>query len=152
MAERKVIFLDIDGVLVTPKSPTFGKYVEHEGRKFLGGPCPYAMGILNDLAYSSGAEVVLSSTWRLYHPIGEMNSFLRAHGFLHHIIDYTPEKLTSKRGQEIDLWLQDNPGVEKFVILDDDSDTEPHMDHLVQTDFREGLTLDEYCKAMELLS
>lgn len=41
--------------------------------------------------------------------------------------------------------------ITSFVILDDDSDMEPHMDKLVKTDYRKGLQDEEVQKAIRIL-
>lgn len=58
------------------------------------------------------------------------------------------------RGAEIDRWLISNAGtreVEAFVILDDDSDTDPHKDRHVKTSFSAGLRDEHVELAVEIL-
>ena len=57
-----------------------------------------------------------------------------------------------KRGIEIQTWLDENPGVEKFIILDDDSDMVHLMPHLLQTDGEFGLTNEIADKAIKRLN
>lgn len=58
------------------------------------------------------------------------------------------------RGHEIDVWLRTwskTLDIESFVVLDDDSDIEPHMDRHVKTAFADGLTSDHVPLALEIL-
>ena len=68
------------------------------------------------------------------------------------LIDKTPFVLSDHRGREIDLWLQKNPSVESFVILDDDDDVDPHKSRLVQTDGEKGMNEEDADKAISLLT
>ena len=66
-------------------------------------------------------------------------------------IGKTP-KLWEKRGLEIQKWLDKNPGVDKFIILDDDSDMVHLMSHLLQTDGEFGLTNEIADEAIKRLN
>jgi len=58
------------------------------------------------------------------------------------------------RGAEIDRWLASNAEarqVDAFVILDDDSDTDPHKDRHVKTSFAAGLRDEHVELAVEIL-
>lgn len=148
----KVIFLDYDGVvnsLIFPDgsdNPTFnypsdGKVNNHQ-----------AVQWLNKLCKHTGAKIVVTSTWRMFgHDIAE--SCLRNGGLKDNIeiVGYTPV-LHVHRGQEIHQWI-DNCGynIDEFVILDDDSDMDDLMDHLVKCDAVLGFTYYEYEKAMKIL-
>jgi len=58
------------------------------------------------------------------------------------------------RGAEIDRWLASNAGAREvgaFVILDDDSDTDPHKDRHVKTSFSVGLRDEHVELAVEIL-
>lgn len=105
---------------------------------------------LREIVERTGAELVLSSSWRLgaspkafyfdRAALSELkNEFRRLCCPLW--IDITPDLPHSKREKEIYSWLLLHPEVDKFVILDDWADEFPHMlDHLVLTNARFGLT------------
>lgn len=141
----KIIFLDIDGVL---NSMQYFIRTEEERKGIVLTPKrdtvkfwsamfdPDAVKLLNIAIEKSGAKVVLSSSWRNCHPLSEIRGFLKHHGFIGEIIDKTPQRAPAppyRRGNEIQAWLTEHPEVEKFVIIDDDSDMEHLKPHLVQT-------------------
>ena len=119
---RRVIFLDIDGVLNCRTT--------HE--RFASGT-----GIDRKLAERFaalrervGAEVVLSSTWRF-------SSHHREHIEEHFpIADVTPQ--LGSRGRDIQAWLNANE-VERYAIIDDNQDMLPGQ-HAYFTDCEIGLT------------
>jgi hypothetical protein len=138
----KLIFLDFDGVLNNDLelADYFGKNKDND--------CvvPEMIGRLNKIVEATGAKVVISSTWRNLFDLDVLSEkYLKGNGFIGEVIDKTPdhgrkisfcERSRGLRGSEIKAWLdkcEDN--VEAFVILDDDADMEPIMDHLVQTSF-----------------
>jgi hypothetical protein len=68
------------------------------------------------------------------------------------MVGATPSKFSASRGEEIALWLRDNK-VDKYVIVDDDSDMLPEqLPYFVKTDNYEGLLYKDYLKVVELLS
>ncbi|MFS8068824.1 MAG: HAD domain-containing protein [Byssovorax sp.] len=119
----KVIFLDIDGVL---NSAAFFASGPHG----FGDIDPAPVARLEQLLARSGAQVVISSTWRLAFSPAELRARLAAKGFTGEILGCTPEvptRATSILGAfffprcaEIRAWLaaQAVPP-ERFVILDD---------------------------------
>jgi hypothetical protein len=68
------------------------------------------------------------------------------------LIGKTPTDFKGHRGTEIDTWLKNHPSVDKFVIIDDDDDMEPHMDRLVQTHPDLGMNEKDADKAILLLT
>ena len=64
----------------------------------------------------------------------------------------TPLTNGMSRGREIQLWLQQHPEVDSFVILDDDADMDNLIDRLVQTEIETGLTEQDADRAIELLT
>src|SRR5262249_32755556 len=141
----RVIFLDIDGVL---NSEAFALKLEEKHRQ-LGHTSETAcdcfmlyshidreaVARLNRLVDVTSAKMVVSSTWRKKFSVSELQERLDAHGLVGEIVDVTPDGYTTDalrealgygtrifRGHEIDFWLQQHTEVERFVILDDDSD------------------------------
>lgn len=127
----RVIFLDIDGVLNAEGSP--------------GGLQSDKVMRLKRIIEETGAEIVLSSTWRtepdLVHRVEVMLDKIGGR-----LLDQTPvigdHCFATARGQEIKAWLDDpdKPLPETFVILDDDPDMSLLGGHLVLTETHEGLT------------
>lgn len=124
----KVIFLDIDGVLNCQQT-----IERHNG--FIGID-PVKVKILNNIIQKTGAEIVLSSSWRLD---DNWNEVMLKNNIK--CIDRTTHLPGQFRGFEINAWLVEHD-VEKYAILDDDSDMLTGQ-KLFQTSFQEdGLTED----------
>lgn len=158
----KVIFLDIDGVLVTP---CHMKALSEAGDEMYVGVeewekdrhrailpharfDPEAVSQLNRILEETGAKIVVSSTWR-YRGRKEMAEIFQGQGVQGEVIDVTPAlrqrirrwvRDTCGRGNEIAEWLHEHPEVEKFAILDDDQDMSFLHHRLFCTGGNEGLT------------
>jgi histidinol phosphatase-like enzyme len=120
---------------------------------------PKAIVILNDLVKRSGAEVVLSSTWRGRYSPEEMTTMLKDRGGEIKITAATPVlhgKINSSRiprGHEIAAYLRALPKQpESFVILDDHDDMAQLKPFLVLTNMEHGLTTDDVEKALKILN
>lgn len=158
-APWRVIFLDVDGVLNSHpflhglEGTTWNDSDEH----MLD---PVAVALLQELVDRTGADVVLSSSWRYDHTPAEMQAMLTAAGCQVAVVGATPTALedinvpcgqTRQRGHEIATWLEEHPGVDAFIILDDDADM-AHLGHrLVQTTFAVGLTPEHVERAVRML-
>ncbi len=149
---KRVIFLDIDGVLVTwdtlKKDTESGK----EGR--FNSFDPKAVERLNKIIEATDSEVVISSTWRMTPNKGDLFRHLRKEGIKTYKgrFDTTPV-LDKERGHEIQKWLlQCHTHVDNFVILDDDSDMVHLIDKLVKTSMKDGLQDEHVIKALTILN
>lgn len=146
----KVIFLDIDGVL---NSMNFYDRLKAEGVPASETHYvldPKATDVLAKVVQSTGAWIVVSSTWRMHEKhMGYLTKHLQSFGLS--IADVTPH-LNTERGDEIKAWLEKHPDVTAYAILDDDSDMGDLMPHLVQTSFQTGLQRTHALKLMELLN
>lgn len=121
---EKVIFLDVDGVLNDEgERRNQGFYIEDS-----------AMDALGRIVRETGAELVLSSSWRWYWSKYESEGFEEApepYKMFKRKLDkrglriaaYTPATETgpATRPAEIRTWLLDKQNVTSFVILDDDT-------------------------------
>lgn len=115
----KVIFLDFDGVLNSEAS--FRHEIRRKNSRVSDSLSAVACSNLQYiLEQDSSIKIVISSTWRKIHTLVELGNILSAYGVNAKIIGKTPATMSSDRGHEINMWLQDNPNVTKFVILDDD--------------------------------
>lgn len=122
----RIIFLDIDGVLVTNESQAIGTQSgEWDTIKWFD---PVKVDRLYRIIEFSDIQIVISSSWRKF-LITEGNrspqAFMDAIGlgkeFLHQ--DWkTPDSDSGIRGKEIQAWLDRNPDVSDFVCIDDDCD------------------------------
>ena len=137
----KVIFLDVDGVL---NSSQDGFNIKLETRRHLV--------LLKQLVDETGAEIVLSSSWRIYDKTRVfIKKKLEEYGIA--LIGFTPDTGESK-GKEIKKWLDETSyHIERFVILDDDSDMDEYTHaKLVKTDPNIGLQQADIIKAIHLLN
>jgi hypothetical protein len=113
-----VIFLDIDGVLRTHKSDQYWSNLFDEPiptfyrRHF----CKEAIQNLNYIIALTGSKIVITSSWRNYYTLNELNTIFRERGFMGSIIGCTDTLET--RGDEIIDWLN-NHTVDKYVVIDD---------------------------------
>jgi len=162
----KICFTDIDGVLNNRSCYFPGNQHPKYGRN----PDPKCVAALNWLCEKTGAQIVVSSTWRIG-GLDLMRETINSHwGVNGPVIDVTPRLLDYRgditlsvpRGREIQAWLdrrkQDYAhcgghwgDVDRFVILDDDSDMEHLLPHLVKTDFEHGLTMEKAADAAKVL-
>lgn len=142
MYGMRVIFLDIDGVLNSvlydrERSPAEGNIDRSR------------LPLLKRLVEETGAQVVLSSSWRkhwdrddaLRDGIGsELDRTFRDAGIP--LFDKTPA--ADSRAEEIALWLREHPQVTRYVILDDAFGGWGELEsHLVRTNSRIGRGLEE---------
>ena len=137
---RRVIFLDIDGVLApTRERDRYGE---------IDSAC---VRVLNEIVAQSGAEVVVSSSMRFGKSVAELQRMLEAHGFVGRVVDKTPTSLRGcTRGEEITAWLVEHP-VDGCVILDDHRDMGGLLGYLVQTETAVGLRPSDADRALEKL-
>jgi hypothetical protein len=141
-----VLFLDIDGVLNSKRWYNDRPYEPITGRlsEMAQSIDPEAVGRVNRIAEVTGCVIVLSSSWRCLDPIANIDRALQYRGLETHLYGATPS-IGTPRGAEIEAWLAMCPTLDGWAILDDDSDMEPHMYELVQTDSRYGM-LDEHAE------
>lgn len=183
----KYLFLDIDGVL-NSRAWTLRRCGDcaHEVERGFGAceACRYeaaqdtsgyvrmrrcfdpeAVARLDRFVRESGCQITVSSSWRIAHTLGEIEQFLREHGYsgpklldqtpklnMNHLVcsDESPDQMSREgRGLEIELWLHKqhrDPGERarvQFAIVDDDSDMGRLSPWHVQTSWDHGL-LDEH--------
>ena len=126
--DRRVIFLDIDGVLAPIRQ--WDRY---------GDLDPACVRVLNEIVARGSADVVVSSTWRYGRTAAELQHILDAAGFMGRVIDTTPVGTPGgTRGDEISAWLAQHE-VSGFAIIDDHLDMGELRAHLVMTHPAQGL-------------
>ena len=131
----KIIFLDIDGVLNTKETA--------ERWHGLIGMDPELVDRFNKLVEDTSAEVVLSSTWRHKKT---WRKTMKDNGLNMRFLDRTISLPGKIRGLEIKEWVDRN-NVDKYVILDDDSDMLPDQ-LLFKTSFFDGGLTDRICDSV----
>src|SRR5262249_36561101 len=112
---------------------------------------PACIQVLNEIAARSGADVVVSSTWRYDKSVAELQAILGAAGFTGRVLDMTPMDTSGAgRGEEIGAWLAEHP-VSGFVIIDDHVDMGSLRSHLIVTHPAQGLQPTDLPRAIATL-
>jgi hypothetical protein len=152
----KVIFLDVDGVMISEESflltMALGGRVVIFSRK--------AMKALRAIVKRTGAVVVLTSSWRPmpgYAPTRSYEQFcsaLQRNGTP--LYDRTPwlEDREHDRSDEICAWLEEHPA-ESFVLIDDNDRFRNHpelKERWIPIDAEHGLNKTHVERAVELLN
>ena len=150
----KIIFLDVDGVLNSDEY--FDKSKNWDIQGIERDIDVEKIKLLKKAIDATGAEVVLSSSWRYTRNAQYLKELLSKYGIY---VDSTPY-IQNERGLEIRKWLSEHQDVEDFVILDDEifeSYDEELMKKLVKISngngrsFGEGLLLSDVDKIIEKL-
>jgi len=124
----KILFLDHQGVMHlkkwTKKIPSLEPFD------------PDSISILNQIIAETDCDVVVSSDWKLWVDLPQMQKFYLDQGIFKAPISYTPKYeiydiriLAEQRSREIKGWLEDNKP-DKWVSVDD-LDMRPHLDNFV---------------------
>lgn len=143
-----IIFLDFDGVLNSAIS------WENYKKNHLA---PEHINILNQITDLTNSRIVISSSWRYGTSLTSLRAMLKRKGVKAKVIGKTPELRSDQwqdlvsRGQEIQVWLDDNPH-DRFIILDDGDDMGHLTPYLIQTDHKTGLTKEHIEPAVRLLT
>ncbi len=138
---RRVIFLDIDGVLAPIRR--WDRY---------GDLDPACIRVLNEIVAGAGADVVVSSTWRHGKTVAELQEMLEGEGFAGCVIDKTPTGAPgADRGDEIAAWLAEH-AVGGYVIIDDHGNMGELCTQLVLTHPARGLQPADAPRAIEILT
>lgn len=145
----KVLFLDHDGVicLSTEWGGRYKKQKKWGGRKLSMSnnevPLEYrfdnfnkkAVKVLNEILEETGAEIVVSSDWKLHCNLEEMGEYYLSQGIIKKPISFTPSlndcihddsfpwhknwDLEQSRSIEIKQYLIDHPEITNWVAVDD---------------------------------
>lgn len=157
---NRVIFLDFDGVL------NQGYDMYRGAPSGFDYAVPSCVMVLNALCRATDAQIVVTSSWRLEHTLDELRSVLRKWGVDAPVIGAT-EDLTDASGfpaarlAEIRHYLDVNPGIHAYVVLDDQDirlDVDNNLvrdaeieDRFVRTEYREGLNREHVVLAARIL-
>lgn len=153
----KIIFLDIDGVLNSVEYTISTQFSKETVRTEKVDPVK--VGLLRFVCEQTGANIVVSSTWRHGRDASWFRGFFSSFGWFNPpIIDVTPtqcEASATRRGDEIAEWLKDFHHSSRWlecVIVDDDNDFHPtQQDMLVQTNNVHGLSLNNAIEMIDIL-
>ena len=150
---KPIIFLDIDGVL-NNRQYTMLKLSQGQPK----GRMPFdpeSLTVLKEILEETGAEVVLSSTWR-YMGLEKVQNRLAEAGFDIVFKSETPFISKAPRGWEIREWLVKNIengwDFKNYLIIDDDGDMMlGQADNFVNTNFDTGLRQEHKARCIEIL-
>jgi hypothetical protein len=159
----KVIFLDFDGVLLTDdqtqqqvnRSLTTQNYLKTVSFD------PTAVANVNRLIESTGAQLVLSTSWADGNSFSSLaNCLMRNRIDPGNIWEYddpsqgswmTPRSSNSNRAQEIATWLESHPEVSDWCAIDDRSEIDQLGSRAVKTDPRKGFDNSALAQALKIL-
>jgi hypothetical protein len=164
----RIIFLDCDGVL---NSHTFFASAEQRQDAAEGGLSfgeaqidPSALALLDRLVEQTGAQIVISSSWRHIWNWQEIARMFERRGMENwdFVIDQTPTSQTDHRGTEVQEWLDmgrerqvvdDNfEPVTSWVIIDDTDEFDAtQRQNFVRTNAKVGLTQADVQRAAQIL-
>ncbi len=161
---KKLVFLDFDGVVMTNDSYALAQengaaLLVHSDRLATAKAYldPALVERVSDLCMAASADIVLSTSWRgtTEDDWKSCAAALYARGLdpIVQVLGATPH-LWSRRGSEIERWLQVNRPHFKpsdFVILDDNGDMEPFMERWVCSTWEHGFGFVCQREALALL-
>lgn len=153
----KVIFLDFDGVITSVKSKW--------------NLDPEKMDLIKYICDSTGAKIVISSSWRKYDLESTIKHITTESLFTGHGVFSIPELVVGitprfdyfydsedkyihiPKGVEIEHYLNRYSDIDTYVILDDDSDILLNQaDFFIQTNPYTGITKEEAERAIKILN
>lgn len=160
----KIIFLDIDGVLNHISYYKSNRWEKTHSYK--DDIDPLCIERLNNIIAETGANIVISSTWRIGLGVSELQEILNKKGFKGKIIDKTESFHNDFifRGNEIYKWCNEYARKNKliwtskcdlfpYVIIDDDSDILYwQRENFLKIDNEVGLTDDNVKEAIWILN
>ena len=164
---RKIIFLDIDGVLNT--QDWHSRMTKDTPRDEFGWAFdPVAVENLGHVVKETGASIIISSSWKFL-GLAKLREMWKIRNLPGTILDITPNTVSDEvllnanldemelgvcRGNEIKEWLSRHKGeVSNYVIIDDFDDLLPEQeDHVVLTDTLIGITKFDAEKAIAILN
>ncbi len=141
----KVIFLDHDGVICLSGNWGSRFKKQKKERKKLSQDVmsmtvdarfdnfdKKAVKVLNEILGQTGAEIVVSSDWRVWCSVEEMGDYYESKGIIKRPIDFTGNNidgdkvtwhrnwdLEGTRSIQIQDWLKEHPEVTHWVAIDD---------------------------------
>lgn len=164
---RKIIFLDIDGVLNT--EDWHSRMTKDTPRDEFGWMFdPVAVANLGYIIEDTGAVIVISSSWKFY-GVTKLREMWKIRKLPGTILDITSNTISDEilmnanldeiefgvcRGNEIKEWLSKHKSeISNYVIIDDFDDLLPEqMSHAVITNTLIGISESDAEKAITILN
>lgn len=139
----KIIFLDVDGVIRLYKEGTSSKArdIIEESLNLDSSSCNNLKSIIT----STGAKIVLTSSWRLVDKNSLSKLFARLTFYKiypYHFIGKTPSYPNKDRGYEIYEFIESRKDIEEYIILDYSAIDENYFpnNNFIKIDGRVGIT------------
>lgn len=169
MSKRKIIFIDIDGVLNTERHHEYCDKNDLNNSDDYGYLFdPMAVKNLARIVNETGADIVISSSWK-YSGLSTLLDMWNERGLPGRVIDITPDNISNEmllkadldnmeflscKGYEIKEWLSAHgKNVSQYAILDDEQEMLPdQQSHFVQTNPDVGITKEDSEKVIRILS
>ena len=152
----KILFLDFDGVMVTDRYRDEQIDSGAVLRDSYGAVFdPVCVENLRRIIDATDADIVVISTWKMEMGLDGIQKMWDARQLPGKVIGVTPDIDPIHRGDEIQAWLDANPGAVRYAIIDDtpflDFFNEEQLPHLFKVDERTGLDEKTVTKVIELL-
>lgn len=155
--DQKVVFMDVDGVF--NHWEWLGRMIGVDGA--FGDPTkhfdPSRVALFNEIIDVTGADVVLSTSWRHIYPREELLGILGAVGIKGHVIGETPSGgAWGSRYKEILGWISLNLYGGNYVVLDDcvhpdEAATPEEANRIIRTSMSHGLLRSDVVHAIHVL-
>jgi hypothetical protein len=156
---KKIIFLDIDGVLI---SKNFKKthdfilnkiFIDKSKMSFLSDSMgihfdPICVENLNNLIDETEADIVITSSNRI-EGLAYLQELFHNRGIKGNIIGMTPITLKADRSEEIMQWVINNGEPDRFLIYDDEN---IKLKNFIGVDESYGLTSGDVEVGIEILN
>lgn len=152
----RVVFLDFDGVINTIQI-----YKEQSERNDRISAKGYFFDMCNSskkrvsnmqaviwldkICHDYDLKIVISSTWRINYKDSVEALYNSGLSKDIDVVGYTPWDNDS-RGSQIKKYLSEHKEIKDFIILDDDSDMDDLINHLIQTNTYAGITAETEMK------
>lgn len=152
---NKILFLDIDGVLVTTFPRTQPDVMDEDGYSKFNSECLFNFKSL--LKSYPDLRIIVTSSRRIGKSLERLEEIFAYRGIENRIIAKIPdpsEKILD-RATEIKVYIEEK-GIEDFIIIDDDESLlnleARHQKYLLKTNYRSGFDKPSLEKAYDIIS
>ena len=142
---KTIIFLDIDEVLATENSSKMKRKFWYDDKSYpFDAKC---VKNLNVILRTINAEIILSSSWRLFYTLDELDKI-----FKFNKVEKSPIGITNERGDrnaEIEEFVNNN-NIREFLIVDD-MELKCFPDKFLRIRGKKGLTQEHIETAIKMI-